>query len=603
MAAGRGYLSGLITLLREDAVHLDGEEFIVQQAPEVAERERSALQAMLAGDDPIAADTALRIVARAELSPFLGELRRRLAAGESTAVEILARAGDRHAKAMLSLWQDADAALRVRIAEYLAAVGHPLPPDASGTPVLAALALAANRKTDDETMSKLISLAQTSSSIAATLLPVAGARGDSAFVPLLVAIAQTYPALEPKALRRLAELPPSARIEGRLRDDLIVSAISSADAAGRETGYRLAALAGWPPARIVGGLADPSLTVRRAAIAALRGSADAIGPLLPLLQSEVPNTRLSAIEALGNAGATDELIRYLQGQAFPRIAEFRNWRPALPRSTDTWVQVAKVAMDEWETAAVEEMLQTLIALGHDETVRYIRRFLGARDERIRARAAEALNAVDERKLILPLLPLLDGTSVERSEGLPLEAVLQLMKTSASPWLRRAAALSDTRDSAMADAELGLLDRLLFLRKVPVFEGCTLDDLHAIHKVMTLTDHKDGDRIIEEGKEGEELFVLLDGEAKVGRMSPNGFVEFSRLKPGAAFGEMALFGNGIRSADVVAVGRASCLALDRSHFDDLSGQRPEILRQICRIFASRLQAANESLHMLHSERAT
>jgi hypothetical protein len=35
----------------------------------------------------------------------------------------------------------------------------------------------------------------------------------------------------------------------------------------------------------------------------------------------------------------------------------------------------------------------------------------------------------------------------------------------------------------------------------------------------------------------------------------------------------------------------------------SRQRPEILRQICRLFASRLQAANESLHMLRSERAS
>jgi HEAT repeat protein len=600
---GRGYLSGLIDMLRGDGVDLDREDFIIRQAPEVAVRQRAALKAMLTGDDPIAADIALRIIARADLRPFLGEVRRRLSQGGSSTVGILARAGDRHAEPLLSLWGDADDGLRLRIAEYLAAVGHPLPPEASGTAALDALALAARRKPDRETLSRLINLAGTSQAVAATLLPVAAARDDATFVPLLAAIAQNYPELEATALRSLAGIKTIATAEGWLSEDLITQAIASPDAAGRAMGYRLAAMAGWPPTRLVHGLADSSPAVRRAAIAALGESKEAIGPVLPLLGSEVPDTRLAAIEALGNAGATDELIRYLEAAAFPRITASRSWRPALPQSDATWVQVARIAMAEMDAAAVEEVLQTLIALGHDETVRYIRRFLNAQDERIRARAAEALNAIDERKLILPLLPLLDGTDQDRTAALPLKAVLALMKISPSPWLRHAATLHDTEDPAMAAVQEALLDRLLFLRKVQVFEGLTLDDLNAIHKLMTLTDHKDGERIIEEGKEGEELFVLLAGEARVGRMSPKGFIEFSRLKPGAAFGEMALFGNGIRSADVVAVGRTSCLALDRAHFDDLSRQRPEILRQMCRLFASRLQAANESLHTLRSVRAS
>ena len=596
---GRGYLSGLIDMLRDDGVDLDREDFIIRQAPNVALRQKEALKAMLAGDDPVAADMAMRIVARADLRPFIGEVRRHLSQNGRSTVEILARAGDSHTEALLSLWGDADEALQLRIAEYFAAVGQALPDRARGTPALDALVLAAAGEPDHATLSQLIRMAGTSQTVAETLLPVAAVRGDAGFVQLLTAIAQNHPHLQAAALRSLAGIKHTAMAEGQLPEAFIAHVVASPDTAARATGYRLAAMAGWPADRLVHGLADQSPAVRRAAITALGSSRDAIGPLLPLLQSEAPATRLAAIEALGNAGATDDLIRYLQNAAFPRIAASRSWRPALPRSDKTWVQVARIAMDEMDAAAIEEVLQTLIALGNDETVRCIRRFLAAGDERIRARAAEALNAIDERRLILPLLPLLDGVGEDRSAALPLDSVLALMKISPYPWLRRAAALSDMEDSAMAAAEKGLLDKLLFLRKVQVFDGLTLDDLNAIHKVMTLTDHKDGERIIEEGKEGEELFVLLEGEARVGRMSPTGFVEFSRLKPGAAFGEMALFGNGIRSADVVAVGRTSCLALDRAHFDDLSRQRPEILRQMCRLFANRLQATNESLHKLRS----
>jgi hypothetical protein len=44
---GRGYLSGLIALLRQDAVDLDREDFIIRQAPQVAERQQSSVVAAL----------------------------------------------------------------------------------------------------------------------------------------------------------------------------------------------------------------------------------------------------------------------------------------------------------------------------------------------------------------------------------------------------------------------------------------------------------------------------------------------------------------------------------------------------------------------------
>lgn len=596
---GRGYLKGLVGILRDGSLDLGQDDFIVRQAPLVAERQRDSLQAMLASDDPVAADTALRIIARADLWPFLPGIRRWLIQGGSPAIGILARAGDRHARALLSLWPEADEMLRLRIAEYLAVVGLPLPPDATGTPVMDALALASAGDVSPEAVAKLTALARDSLPVAEVLLPVAAARRHSAFVPLLVAIAQAHPDLELEALRSLGEFPPTAMRAASIPDELISSAVASAQANKRVEGYRLAAVAGWPVARIAPGLADQDMPVRRAAIAALPGSPSSIEFIRPLLHSEMTQTRLAAIEALGNAGATDELLRYLQDVAFPRIAEFRDWRPALRNGAAPWIELARIAMDELDAAAIDEVLQTLVALGHGETVRYIRRFIAARDTRMRARAAEAISAFDERKLVLPLLPLLDAASPGGAEGVPVATVLHLMKSSASPWLRRAAALSDAKESTMSVEEQGLLERLLFLRRVPVFEGCTLDDLHAIHLAMTRTDHQDGERIIEEGQQGEELYVLLAGEVKVGRTSPRGFVEYSRLKAGSAFGEMALFGDGVRSADVVAVGRATCLALDRSHFDDLLRQRPDILRQICRLFAGRMQEANRGMDRLQA----
>ena len=141
---------------------------------------------------------------------------------------------------------------------------------------------------------------------------------------------------------------------------------------------------------------------------------------------------------LGQAGATEALFGYLQKDAFPRIARYRQWLQAVPEGNVAWAAIARIAMAEANQAAIDEVLVTLAALGHKQTVSYIRRFLGARDERMRARAAEAITAVDQRRLVTPLIPLLDGDTATRGKALPLEFVLEAMSTSSLPWLRRAA---------------------------------------------------------------------------------------------------------------------------------------------------------------------
>ena len=150
---------------------------------------------------------------------------------------------------------------------------------------------------------------------------------------------------------------------------------------------------------------------------------------------------------------------------------------------------------------------------------------------------------------------------------------------------------------MHDPDTILLDRLLFLRKVAIFESCSLDDLHAMQQAMKRADYLAGDVIVEQGTQGEELFVLLEGEVSVRQRGPAGSTEFATLKPGSVFGEMALFGEGERSADIVAVGYVSCLVLERSHFEDLARQRPGILLQICQVLGGRLRVANQRLHDL------
>jgi len=78
-------------------------------------------------------------------------------------------------------------------------------------------------------------------------------------------------------------------------------------------------------------------------------------------------------------------------------------------------------------------------------------------------------------------------------------------------------------------------------------------------------------IIREGEVGDKFYILLDGKADVYLTEPGGTQVFvNQLKRGQYFGEMALLGNGIRTATVKssAENPVTAVALDNEAFNSL-----------------------------------
>ena len=117
-------------------------------------------------------------------------------------------------------------------------------------------------------------------------------------------------------------------------------------------------------------------------------------------------------------------------------------------------------------------------------VRLVRAALATGDERTRANAIEALTALAHRRLplqrlLLPLLPILDPDSATpvRLRGQREGTILAKAAADPDPWLRRGAAF------ARGEAEGEIMNRLLFLRTVPLFTGMSLDDLLAVDEAL------------------------------------------------------------------------------------------------------------------------
>lgn len=124
-------------------------------------------------------------------------------------------------------------------------------------------------------------------------------------------------------------------------------------------------------------------------------------------------------------------------------------------------------------------------------------------------------------------------------------------------------------------QLDASDTARALRRVPLFAGCSEDDVRMIAECAHLLSFDDGAVIVPEGEEGLGFYLVMTGEASVVRDGR----EINHLGAGEFFGEIALIEGTPRTASVIAVGQTVCLGILRSDFRPLMARQPRIALRI------------------------
>lgn len=141
-------------------------------------------------------------------------------------------------------------------------------------------------------------------------------------------------------------------------------------------------------------------------------------------------------------------------------------------------------------------------------------------------------------------------------------------------------------------ELPLRDALV---SVPLFRRLSPDLLVTMADAMTERRYKHGADIVREGDDGNTLFVMLSGQARVHRAGAAGEdVELARLGPGGFFGEMSLLDGQPRSATVRATTDVRCALLPRWALESLIRANPLIAMQMLAVLSIRLRAVERLL---------
>ena len=134
------------------------------------------------------------------------------------------------------------------------------------------------------------------------------------------------------------------------------------------------------------------------------------------------------------------------------------------------------------------------------------------------------------------------------------------------------------------------DKMTYLQRVHLFEGCSTRQLRAIARIADVEEVPAGHVLARAGDPGDRFFVIVDGSAHIA-VTPQ---KQSQLGPGEFFGEMSLLDGEPRSATVVAATAMRLLVIPRRDFLTLLGEVPSLTQRMLVTLTQRVRNAEKAL---------
>jgi len=391
--------------------------------------------------------------------------------------------------------------------------------------------------------------------------------------------------------------------------------------------------------RLVAALADPSPPVRAVAARGLRPRSPVPAGVMRTLVDGSEVAQDAALEAIDSddVAAHGELLTWSVGQV-RRATYLRRQVVLLEAAVSAEVVGDDHAVASASTAYLafllrrrsqgieSRLLRALAILGSPEASGLIRRSLRADDVETRAQAIEALDALGDGRLSRAVVRLLDSEP-ETADG-PAPDVMSVARgliDDRDPWVRALAIRTlgahlavegrAVTATALADADpivrtslvgvlpvelpvpdtratLDELERMLFLRGVPLFSTLAPEDLVRLAATTVERSYAAGEALVVEDDVGDELIVIVEGAVAVVREIDGQRRMIRRYEKGDHIGELAVLREGRRTATVIAdPPGVRGLVLGGEAVKAILRERPDAAMAMLGTLADRISASN------------
>lgn len=390
-------------------------------------------------------------------------------------------------------------------------------------------------------------------------------------------------------------------------------------------------------------LGDEDELVRDAAATALGN----IGlPALDMVVAALGNAKIEdgallALQRLPARSAEATVRNFASHQAETALRYHNLWLQCVAWKTQQANSVESaggrnlLAADKWDLLADSlqgrarrhaiKALNAVAVLGNTKAITLAIEDVDSDDAGQRANAIETLDAIGDSKIVRPLLPLWEPAEPGATDGSRDDWLINVL-TDADSWIRACAAFAaaglkdqaiSSRLAEMAQSDpdalvrqcaqvrpdgggkmdtvnaLSTVERVLFLRRVQLFEKLPPEDLQQIAAVAEEMTFGDGETIATQGEPGIMLYIIVSGEILVTNVDDAGQeIELGRRQPGEYVGEMAIISDEVRMATLTAVGPVRTLSISQNQFKEILRFRPEVALAV---MAGLTQRLREQMH--------
>ncbi|MGB8645081.1 MAG: Npt1/Npt2 family nucleotide transporter [Anaerolineae bacterium] len=141
--------------------------------------------------------------------------------------------------------------------------------------------------------------------------------------------------------------------------------------------------------------------------------------------------------------------------------------------------------------------------------------------------------------------------------------------------------------------LSSIEKIIFLKQVPFFQGMTVEQLRVLANVCEEEFFAADTRLFNEGDAGGVLYVVVSGRVGIEQEKRKGsFARLANIDAYSYFGEMNLFDNSVRTTSAVATQDTLTLRIRREPLIALARQHPDLSLELINVLSQRLRETSD-----------
>jgi len=151
------------------------------------------------------------------------------------------------------------------------------------------------------------------------------------------------------------------------------------------------------------------------------------------------------------------------------------------------------------------------------------------------------------------------------------------------------------DFMKEDLMLSAIEKIIFLKEVPFFQGMTIDQLKILANVCEEEMYEEDTRIYNNEDPGGALYVVVNGRVGIEQEKRAGsFARLATIEAHSYFGEANFFDNSPHTTSAVAIQDTLTLRLRREPLIALARQNPEMSLALINVLSERLRETNDRI---------